>query len=267
MTMVHDARDGWIVRVRRTFDPRLRLFAFPSAGRGPAMFRPWAAHMPPGAELCIAQLPGREVRWNERADMDVREVACAIACAMAPDLDRPYALFGHSLGALIAFEIVRQLRRSGRPLPRALFVAAHRAPQLPNRLHRIAQLPDADFLRELSARYGALPRAVVEQRELMELVLPTLKSDYEMAEGYEYVADDPLPCAISAFGGTDDRHVADEELAEWREQTTSVFVKRAINGGHFFVDRVHAPLISLLLSDLERWETAPRPKEALVGRP
>jgi medium-chain acyl-[acyl-carrier-protein] hydrolase len=257
MTFAHEARDGWVVRPRRIADPQLRLFVFPSAGRGPAMFRPWAAHMPPGVELCIAQLPGREARWNERAFLDVCQVSRAFAEAIAFDLDRPFALFGHSLGALISFEVARHLRRSGGPMPRALFAAAHRAPHLPNRLQRIAHLPGAEFLRQLSARYGALPQAVIEQKELMDFVLPTLKADYQMAEWYEYLDDGPLACAISVFGGADDPHVSSDELASWRRQTTAAFIHRTIAGGHFFVDRMQAPLVPLLLGDLERTHEAP----------
>lgn len=242
---------GWILRPRVLPGSRFRLFVFPSAGRGPAMFRPWAAHLHVATELCLIQLPGREARWNEPPLVDVGEASRAVYEAMRHDVDRPFAFFGHSLGALIAFEVARHLRRWMNVVPRALFVAAHRAPQLPNPLPRIAQLPDAEFLSTLRARYGGLPEAAIAQKELMDLVLPTLKGDYGMAENYEYTKDEPLSCPISVFGGVDDRHISHEELEGWRQQTSGAFTHRTMPGGHFFVDRVQVPLISLILGDLE----------------
>ncbi len=246
-----NAGGAWIVRTRISHTPRLRLFVFASAGRGPAMFRPWAPHIHPDVDLCIVQLPGREARWNESPLLDLGEVCRAVAEAMRHDLDRPFALFGHSLGALIAFEVSRHLRLSMKVIPRALLVAAHRAPHLPNPLPRIGRLPDPEFLQSLNARYGGLPEAAMAHKELMDLILPTLKADYDMAENYRYADGEPLPCAISVFGGVDDQHVSEEELVSWRRHTSATFRHRMMPGGHFFVDHMRGSLIPLLLGDLQ----------------
>ena len=200
------------------------------------MFRPWAADANPDIELCIVQLPGRETRWSEPPWLRMDEVCGAVAAAIRPALDEPFAFFGHSLGALLAFEVSRLLRSSMRVAPRCLAIAAHRAPHLPNRLPRISHLPDAAFVSAIGDRHGALPGAVETHRELMDLMLPTLRADYQMAEAYEYVDGEPLPCPITAFGGADDRCVGENEIVAWRPHTSARFVHRMLPGSHFFLD-------------------------------
>jgi medium-chain acyl-[acyl-carrier-protein] hydrolase len=240
----------WIVRPRASPTPRLRLFLFPSAGRGPAMFRPWSAHVQADIDLCIVHLPGRETRWHESPLVRMDDLCRRVATEIGATIDRPFALFGHSLGALVAFEVARLLRTSMRLVPRRVIVAGHRAPQLPNRLPRISHLADAEFVAAVRERHGGLPAAMTDHRELMELMLPTLKADYQLAEDYRYTDGDPLPCPISAFGGVADECVADDELASWRHMTSASFVHRTMPDGHFFVDSRRAGLIALMLEDL-----------------
>ncbi len=214
------------------------------------MFRPWAAHVPDDIDLCIVHLPGRETRWQEPPFVRLDELCVMLARTLSPALDRPFACFGHSLGALVAFELCRRLHASMRLSPRNLFVAAHRAPHLPNRLPRISRLPDADFVDAVGERHGPLPEAMATHRELMELMLPTLRADYQMAEDYPYVAAEPLPCPISVFGGADDRYVTKDELTSWRAQSSATCVYHAMTGGHFFVDDFRGAVVSAVLDDL-----------------
>jgi medium-chain acyl-[acyl-carrier-protein] hydrolase len=248
--MLGHAHSQWLVCPQPYASPSLRLFVFPGAGRGPATYRSWSAHLPTGVELCIVHLPGRERRWNEPPFFRFDDLCRTVARALTPALDQPFAFLGHSLGALIAFEVGRRLRSSIRVEPRALFVAAHRAPHIPNRLPKIADVPDAEFVSAIEARQGGQPPVATAQRELVDVMLPTLRADYRVAEEYDYIAAPPLACRISAFGGLDDPGVTEDDLDGWRHHTSSTFRLRMMPGGHFFIDRRAATVLTLLLDDL-----------------
>lgn len=242
---------AWIVRHGAASCPRLRLFAFPSAGRGPAMFHRWARLSDAAIDLCLVQLPGREARFGEPPLVDVGQVCRAIGDAIGGDLDRPFALFGHSLGALLAFEVGRHLRRTLKLVPQVLFVAAHRAPHVPSPRAPIAGLTDDEFLSVLNARVGARSPVPAAHLGAMRLMLRTTRADYRIAESYRYMEEPPLPCAISVFGGAEDRHVTYDELGEWRQHTNSTFRQRMLPGDHFFVDTSADRVIAHVLADLD----------------
>jgi medium-chain acyl-[acyl-carrier-protein] hydrolase len=150
-------------------------------------------------------------------------------------MDSPFAFFGHSLGALISFELTRRLRRQKTPSPLQLFISGCRAPQIPNPDPPIHQLPDAEFIEELG-RFNGTPQAVLDNPELMEVFLPLLRSDIGLWETYVYDHEAPLDCPISAFGGLADEEVSREELAAWRDQTRSSFSMQMFPGDHFFLN-------------------------------
>jgi surfactin synthase thioesterase subunit len=247
-----DIDKKWIVCPRQNETATLQLVCFPSAGHGPSMFRPWATLLPPAVELLIVHLPGREARWNERPFVQVTEVVPRIGDALSLRLTRPFAFFGHSLGALLAFETARHLRRTDRVGPTHLFVSAHRAPQFPNRYPRIAHLSDAAFVAEVNARHGGVPEAVARNQELMDLMLPCLRADYQLFEDYAYAADRPLACPISVFGGAADQYVREQDLEGWRTQNTAGFTLRMLAGGHFFVNDGREAVVAHVLDDLQR---------------
>jgi medium-chain acyl-[acyl-carrier-protein] hydrolase len=240
----------WILRPRVNPAARVRLFCIPYAGGGSAAFRPWAPEAPADVELCLVQLPGRESRWKERPLTRVDEVVAALAVAVRPLLDRPYALFGHSLGALISFELVRALRAQRAALPVHLFVSAHRAPSRPNPHTPIGHLADAPFVDEIGRRYGGIPQAVLDSPELLALMLPMLRADIRMFEAYVHRAEAPLACPISAFGGEQDTYVRGEELAEWALQTERAFRIRMLPGDHFFVQGQRTAIVTAIGADL-----------------
>jgi medium-chain acyl-[acyl-carrier-protein] hydrolase len=213
----------------------VRLFCFPYAGLGVSVFRPWPALLPQNIELVLMQPPGRESRWGERPFLDVPALADAATTAMLPYLDVPFAFFGHSLGALVAFEVTRRLRRRGQPQPSHLFASAHRAPQLRNPHPELRALPDREFIDQICSQYGGIPKAVLDAPELVELMLPCLRADFTVFETYRYSDDAPLDCSVTAFGGTSDRRVSEREVAAWRTQTTGEFRFQMFDGGHFFL--------------------------------
>jgi surfactin synthase thioesterase subunit len=250
--MATPARSGdpWIVRPRPNPAASLRLFCFPYAGLGASVFRPWQALFPPSIELVPMQPPGREGRFSEKAFLDLSSLADAASTAMLPLLDMPFAFFGHSLGALVSFEVARRLRRQGQPLPLHLFASAHRAPQLPNPHPELRGLGDREFIDQVCRQYGGIPQAVLDAPELVELMLPCMRADFSVFETYRYVDDAPLPCSITAFGGTRDRRVSESEVAAWRQQTAGQFRFQMFDGGHFFIQDRRDDFMNALKRDL-----------------
>jgi medium-chain acyl-[acyl-carrier-protein] hydrolase len=155
--------------------------------------------------------------------------------ALLPELDLPFAFVGHSMGALIAFELARLLRREHALSPAYMFVSARPAPQLPSFDAPIHLLPRAVFLEHLRTRYNGIPEAILREPELMELFLPTVRADFKMIESYDYVPREPLGCPMIAFGGLQDDLVTKRELRAWQEQTNAAFDLHMFPGGHFFL--------------------------------
>ena len=169
--------------------PAARLFCFPYAGGGASIYRQWASKLPVWIEVCAFQLPGREIRMREPGHTDLRSAVEEVADTIHSLLDKPFYLFGHSMGSAISFELARLLRRSGLPQPRHLFVSARRAPQLPQPKEDIHVLPEREFLASIK-KLGGTPEEVLKNEELMELFLPTLRADFTLLETYKYVPAD-----------------------------------------------------------------------------
>jgi surfactin synthase thioesterase subunit len=234
---------------------RLRLFCFPFAGGGPATFNSWVDELPPDigqlTELCSIQLPGRETKHS--ADLAVRlsPILEALTPALQSYTDIPFTFFGHSMGALVSFELARHLRRQGLPGPVHMVVSGHRAPQLPDPHPAIHSLPDAEFLARLR-ELGGTPEEVLQDPELMELFMPVLRADFAVCETYCYTNAAPLDCPISVFGANDDRKVSREELSAWRAQSSKSFSLRMFPGDHFFLLSSRVPVLLALAQELKQ---------------
>jgi medium-chain acyl-[acyl-carrier-protein] hydrolase len=234
---------GWIVRPRPVLDARLRLFAIPFAGGNASVFQSWPSLLPEDVEVCAVQFPGRQQRASEPRFTRMPLAVQALETGIAPLRDLPFVIFGNCTGSLAAFELARRLRARAAVEPLALIVSCCRAPQLPDRDAPIHALPDEELLAELN-RLGGTPPAIIEHPELRALLLPTLRADFELAETYAYREGPPLGCPIFAFGGTDDRIVAPEELAAWRDQTTGPFSMTMLEGGHYLIETARAELLA-----------------------
>ena len=238
---------AWTVVPKPSIDPSVRLFCFPYAGGSATIYRSWADVFPPAIEVHCVQLPGREWRLKEPPFDHLEPLVAELIDVV--DGSTPYALFGHSLGALIAFELARALRREGRPGPARLLVSAHRAPQLPREEPDIHDADDEVFAAGLKTLRGT-PEELLANEELMELLLPILRADFAIAETYDYYDEPPLSCAITAFGGLADHVTTREKLEPWRAQTSGDFVLRMIPGGHFFVNESRDLILRAVFQDL-----------------
>lgn len=241
----------WLSLYKPKAQAYLRLFCFPFAGSGASIFRDWAESLPASVEVCPIQLPGRESRIQERPFNRVTALVPALSSALRPYLDKPFAFWGHSMGALIGFELARQLRREYRPGPLHLLVSGHRAPQLPDSVSPIHQLPEREFVRELRLLNGT-PEAVLQHAELMQLMVPVLRADFALLETYTYTAAAPLDCSISAFGGLQDERVSNNDLKAWREQTQQAFNLRLFPGDHFYFHSHRSQLFSVISQELRQ---------------
>ena len=223
----------------------MRLYCFPYAGGGVPVFRGWPDGLSAGIEVWAAHLPGRGSRSREAPMTQMLPLVQALARQLPLDSrERPFAFFGHSLGARVGFELVRSLRRQGRSLPAHLFVSACAAPQQPlgRPLH---MLPKAAFLAELQRRNG-IPPAVLAQPELLDLLLPLLRADLMVLETAVYHNEPPLDCAITAFGGLEDPIVSREALEGWGEQTSGPFKTIFFAGDHFFLRTAEGQLMQAI---------------------
>jgi medium-chain acyl-[acyl-carrier-protein] hydrolase len=222
----------------------LPLICLSNAGGSASQFFAWARLLPPEIDLWPIQLPGRENRLRETPLSRMNVLIEAMAEAVAPILREPFAIFGHSLGGLIGFDLARMLRRRYGLQPAHLFVSARRAPHLPSRHEPINHLPDEMFVDELARRYNAIPDVIRQDQELLDIYLPMLRADVTLFETYTWAEEPPLDCPISIFGGRDDTSVSYEELAGWAVHSTTPGAPKLFPGDHFYLHAARQELLA-----------------------
>lgn len=241
--------DVWIARSERRPTARLRLFCFPYAGGSSALFREWPARLPEAIDPVLVELPGRGARLNESCFEELPPLVQATYEGLNPHFDRPFAFFGHSMGALLAFELARLLRRQGGPTPVHLFVSGSAAPRVPRADLSRHGLPRIEFIQELR-RMNGTPAEVLDNPELMDILLPLLRADFAVSENYTFESDSPLKIPITAFGGVEDTHITREEFHVWNQETSGPFVLHMIQGDHFFLNTAHSTIIESIEQEL-----------------
>jgi medium-chain acyl-[acyl-carrier-protein] hydrolase len=234
----------WIIPSKPNFQTRLRLFCFPYAGAGASIFRTWTNKLSPDIEICAVQLPGREGRLGEPLFTQLSPLIEDLAKALFPYLDLPFAFFGHSMGALVSFEVARLLRRHYYKYPQHLFISGRHAPQIPS-TKPIHQLPNALFVEELR-RFNGIPEIVLQSPELLSLFVPILRADFAINDTYIYTDDIPFDCPISAFGGLQDWEIRHNDIAAWHKHTSRKFSIHMFHGNHFFIKNQCDALLEII---------------------
>ncbi|MGC2743716.1 MAG: alpha/beta fold hydrolase [Candidatus Angelobacter sp.] len=229
--------------------PTLRLYCFPYAGAGADVYRSWQQWFPQKVQICLVHLPGRGRGMGEQPFAQLPPLVASIADRIDREPRHTYALYGHSMGALIAFELGREMFRRHGYGPEHLLVSGRRAPQSPTDEPVIFNLPHDQFLAELR-RLNGTPAEVLDNPEVIELFITTLRADFELVDTYEYRPGEPLSCPITVYNGIKDIHVPTESSPAWQEQTSSHCKVRLLNGDHFFIRNPDQEFISAFKADV-----------------
>jgi surfactin synthase thioesterase subunit/acyl carrier protein len=240
---------AWIAHRQPQADPRLRLFCFHFLGGGASAFGDWQEALGEEIEVCPVQLPGREERLQEPAMEDMQALIATLASQLRPLLDRPFAFYGHSMGALIAFALARRLRHDG-VLPRHLFAAGYFAPHAPSPFLTREDLHAAGLSAAVRRMIDA-PEAVLNNAEFMRALLPTIQADSRLVGSYEHIEELPLECPITALGGRRDEEVSSDDLRAWQRHTAGPFRLEMFPGKHLFLLSDREPLLAVIRRDLE----------------
>jgi len=238
----------WILSRSDALAAKCRLFCLPFAGGGASTYGAWPGLLGSAVDVLPVQLPGRENRLREPAIDRIDTLAQQIVSAIGDLLDRPFALFGHSMGALVAFEVARELRRQSLPEPRTLYASAKPAPQLGPDPRPMGRLPKEALLQRLHDDFGLDLSA--DMRPLVELMLPTIRADICAVDDYRYVVEEPFGFPIVALGGEHDETVPAPQLQAWSIHTTAAFRLHLFPGDHFFLDACRNEVGALLREQL-----------------
>jgi len=226
-----------------------RLFCFAHAGAGASAYHDWERELP-DVSVYAVQLPGRESRWAERPFSNASSLVAELCEALSPLFTGAFGFFGHSMGALVAFELIRELRRKGGPCPAILLASGARAPHLPDPFRPTHTLPDEHFVIALQA-FNGIPQSVLANRDLLSLLVPVLRADLQICETYLYKDEPPLECAVSVFGGWSDPRVSRRELEAWSAHAKDGSVRlRMFSGDHFFPATSRRDVLKAVAEDI-----------------
>lgn len=237
----------WLRRLQPNPKARFRLFCFHFAGGSASAYRTWPAVMSAiraDVEVCAIQLPGRENRIRESPFTQTTPLVSTLSNVLQSEFDRPFAFFGHSMGAIVAYELAQSLQRTGSSHLKHLFVSGRRAPFLDERMPLLHQIRgDEAFLRGIQQRYNNLPEFLLQDAELQALFLPLLRADFTLVETYRPSSLAPLPCPVTVLGGDGDPVANQGELEAWRTLTKGGFALHLFPGDHFYLQKHTSMLI------------------------
>jgi medium-chain acyl-[acyl-carrier-protein] hydrolase len=243
-------KSAWFPTAGSNPKARLRLFCFHHAGGGASSFGVWPRRLPAWIEVVSCHLPGHEERLREASILQMDQLLDAILIEMRPLLNQPFALFGHSFGAMIAFYLTRRLRQNSLALPQRLFVSGCQPLHLPRRHGPIHNLPQEQFIEQLQRLYEPIPDPILRAPDMLALFARVLRADFTVLESADYYPEPPLACAISAYAGLDDAEVSSSCLERWSNYTTAQFQSALFPGGHLYYRSLSTALFQKLTSDL-----------------
>lgn len=228
---------AWFTDYGLPVEKSARVFAFPFSGAGTIIYQPLAKQFEhKDIAFLGVLLPGRERRYREALMVDLKQLVTALVDEIIPKTDKPFVFFGHSLGALIAYECCRELRRRKAPLPQQLYISAFRSPSMPNPNPELHKLNDAQLIQRIR-EYGGTPESILSSPELMALFTPILRADFTLFETYTYQHEAPLNCPITTLSGSNDSIVKPEYMLGWKSQSTLPIKRHLLSGDHFFLDK------------------------------
>jgi surfactin synthase thioesterase subunit len=246
MTTDAGTRDDWVRRFHPASPDATRLVCFPHAGGSASFYLPFSAKVAPELEVFAIQYPGRQDRRLERRMEDIGELADNIFQALRSMTDRPLAFFGHSMGAILAYEVALRLERDGTVL-RHLFASGRRAPSR-QRLERVHEQDEKGVIAELRLLSGT-DSSILSDAEMIEMIMPAIKSDYRAIESYRHRPGQELTCPVTALVGDSDPRVSVDDAKAWGDHTAAAFDLRVLPGGHFYlVDQ--APTLTRLIPEV-----------------
>lgn len=227
----------------------MRLFCFPYAGGTAAVFRNWPRYLPSEIEVCAIQYPGRGGRFGEPLNENVVDIMNAVYSDLQPLLTKPFAFFGHSMGALVSYEFARRLQQEKQPEPFQLLVSGCIAPHEEIVNEPTYNLPEPEFIAELRRLQGT-PAEVLDNAEVMQLMMPIIRADFKASQTYKYIPGPPLECSLHAFGGLEDETVPLEKVETWSEHTRGSFHVQMLPGDHFLLNTSASSLTRIIAQEL-----------------
>ncbi|MFI5611141.1 thioesterase II family protein [Amycolatopsis sp. NPDC051903] len=240
-----EAEDAWFRRFHAADEAGARLVCLPHAGGSASFYFPVSRALAPDIEVLAVQYPGRQDRRHEPFLTSIDALAERIAALLGDKTDRPLALFGHSMGAMIAYEVARRLEDRGSPVS-ALFVSGRRAPSR-RRAESVHTRTDEGVIAELR-RLSGTELDLLGDEDVVRMILPVVRNDYRAVETYRYEPGPPLTTPVVAFTGTDDPVASVDEVRSWADYTSAGFELVTLSGGHFFLTR-HQDVVLRYLAD------------------
>jgi surfactin synthase thioesterase subunit len=241
----------WFGRTPRNPSAPFRLICFHHAGGSASAYARWFALLP-RVDVLAVQLPGREARIAEPVIKDIHALVPPLVDALMPELDRQYAMFGHSMGTLVAYEVVRELRRRGARLPVRLYVSGRRAPHTSCSEPLLHTMIDCRLLSELERRYGGMPAAIVDDPQILALYLPIIRADMTLLETYSFQPAPRLSVPITVYGGLEDPGAQPEILDQWQALSAFRLSRQHFPGGHFYLSQRGSDFLPAFTDDLMR---------------
>ena len=236
---------NWYITHKKNPSALLRLFCFHHSGGGASAYYPWVEQLSPYIELIAIQLPGRENRFSEPLINNLNEITTYLAEGFCYYIDKPFIVFGHSLGALLSFEFTKVIYERHSVFPCHMIVSATKAPHFPFRAKHLSKL-DGVCLKEELKIYNGIDERILYNDELLDLFLPIIKNDFSICENYRYLQSRPFLFDILALSGTNDQTVTNEELLGWSDYTTGKFESVFFPGGHFFIHEHKQKILELI---------------------